>query len=127
MNAAYFRDWRRAHPEYRMRQNQLHNDRRRRLGRGDRRTEYARRPSRALDPIPALHFGHPLFDAARAVVGPNTSSLTVWLDPLHDDLISVATLALLRGRDAAEAVRRFRATETAWRRMTCQLFAGAGA
>lgn len=117
-DAAYFRAWRAAHPEYRARQKAIRNERRRRLGREDRSIEYARRASRVIPPMPALHHGHPLFDEARALVGPNRSGLTVLHDPLYDDLISVATLAILRGQDAVEEVRRFRAAETAWRRMT---------
>ena len=56
--AAYFRAWRAAHPEYRARQNRLRNERRRRLGRGDRSGEYAARRSRAIPPMPGLHLGH---------------------------------------------------------------------
>ena len=119
--AAYFRDWRRAHPEYRTQQNARRNERRRRLGRGNRTMEYARRSTRALPPMPTLHQGHPLFDRARAIVGPDRSGLTVLRDTLYDDLISVATLAILQGRDPAEDVRRFRASEFAWRRMTCPI------
>jgi hypothetical protein len=86
------------------------------------------RPSRALElaPIPPLHVGHPVFDLAREVVGRNVSGLTVLLDPLHEDLLSVAALALLEGRDALEAVRRFRARETAWRRVTAPIAPGMG-
>lgn len=124
--AAYFRDWRAAHPEYRTRETRRVAARRRHLGREDRTTEYAnaraRRVSRApTEPMPILHLGHPLFDQARAVVGPDRSGLTVLRDPLYDDLISVATLAILQGRDPAEDVRRFRAAEFAWRRMTCPI------
>ena len=124
-DAAYFRDWRRTHPEYKTRQNARRNERRRRLGRGDRAMEYARRLTRALPPMPLLHHGHPLFDQARAIVGPNRSGLTVLRDPLYDDLIAVATLAILQGRDPAEAVRRFRSAELSWRRITCSLISEA--
>jgi hypothetical protein len=122
--AAYFRDWRASHPAYRTRQTALRAERRRRLGREDRSAEYTMARSRRhattpTEPMPALHQGHPLFDQARSIVGPNRSGLTVWLDPLYDDLISVATLALVRGEDARAAVSRFRSSETAWRRMTC--------
>jgi len=128
-SAAYFRDWRAAHPAYRTRQNALRSERRRKLGRSDRTMEYAKRPSRAIDvsPMPFLHQGHPLFDQARAVVGPERTALTVLADPLYDDLISVATLAILQGRDAREDVRRFRATEMSWRRITCEIVLGMAA
>ena len=69
-SAAYYRAWRAAHPEYRARQNRLRNERRRRYGRGDRSTEYAARPSRAIPPVPGLHLGHRLFERARQIVGP---------------------------------------------------------
>ena len=128
-NAAYCRGWRATHPEYRTRQNVLRNDRRRRQGRGDRTMEYSRRSGRAIDvsPIPSLHQGHPLFDAARAIVGHDTSGLTVLRDPLHEDLLSEAVVAFVEASDPVERVRRFRAAEIAWRRITGQLFAGAAA
>lgn len=120
-DAAYFRAWRAAHPEYRERQNRLRNERRRRQGRGDRAGEYARRPSRAIPPIPSLHLGHDLFEAARRIVGPKRSSLITLHDPLHEDMLSEATLALIEGRDPGEAVRAYGARERAFGRVTCQL------
>jgi hypothetical protein len=121
-DAAYHRAWRAAHPEYRERQNRLRNERRRKHGRGDRTTEYARRLSRATPPLPGLHEGHELFDRARAVVGPRRSSLTTLHDPLYDDLLSVATLALIEGRDPTDAVRAYGAHERSFGRVTCPLF-----
>ena len=77
------------------------------------------RPSLDTTPLPSPFFGHALFDAARAIVGPDRNSgLKVWRDPLHEDLLSVAVVALIEGSDATEAVRRYRATETGWRRVT---------
>jgi hypothetical protein len=119
--AAYYRAWRAAHPEYRARQNRLRAERRRLNGRGDRSAEYKARPSLALPPIPELHQGHPFFDRARAIVGPRRSTLTVLADPLPDDLIAVAVLALVEGADPREAVRRFKAIERAWGRITAPL------
>ena len=121
-DAAYYRAWRAAHPEYRARQNRLRIERRRRLGRGDRRAEYARRPGRALPSMPGLHIGHDLFEQARRIVGPRKTSLTQLDDPLHDDLLSEATLAILEGRDPVEAVRRYGARERSFGRVTCRLF-----
>jgi hypothetical protein len=72
-----------------------------------------------------MHAGHRLFDRARAIVGPRRSSLVTLYDPLHDDLLSEATLALLEGRDPREAIRAFRAREQAFGRITCPLFAEA--
>ncbi len=125
VSAAYHRAWRAAHPEYRARQNRLRAARRRRDGRDDRSVEYARRQSRAgpaASPLPPLHDGHRLFDEARRVVGPRRTSLVALHDPLYDDLLSEATLALIEGRDANEAVRAFGARERAYGRRTVQLF-----
>lgn len=117
--AAYYREWRAAHPAYRDRQRLLKNARRRLQPRGSRAAEYARR-SRAvtLAPMTTLHHGHALFDAARAVVGPARSGLTILYDPLHEDLLSEAVVALIEGRDPSAAVRAYRAAETTWRRIT---------
>jgi hypothetical protein len=119
---AYYRAWRAAHPAYRERQNRLRNERRRRSGRGDRSAEYAGRPSRAIPHVPALHVGHQLFERAREIVGPRRSTLATLHDPLYDDLVSEATLALIEGRDPVDAIRAFGARERAFGRVTCQLF-----
>ena len=87
-DAAYYRAWRATHPEYRARQNRLRTERRRRQARGDRSAEYAKRASRAIPPVPAMHVGHDLFEEARRVVGPRRTSLTTLYDPLYDDLLS---------------------------------------
>jgi hypothetical protein len=121
-DAAYYRAWRAAHPEYRARQNRLRNERRARTGRGDRSAEYARRQSRAAPPIPTLLVGHSLFDEARKVVGPRVTSLVQLHDPLYDDLVAEATLALVEGRDPKDAVRAYGARERAFGRVTCPLF-----
>ena len=119
--AAYFRAWRAAHPEYRARQNRLRNERRSRDGRGDRSVEYATRRSRAMAPMPGLHHGHTLFERAREIVGPRTTTLVNLEDPLYDDLVAEATLALIEGRDPADAVRSYGAKERAFGRVTCPL------
>lgn len=36
-------------------------------------------------------------------------------DPLYEDMLSEAVLALLEGRDPAQAAMQFRMTEIAWR------------
>ena len=120
-DAAYHRAWRAAHPEYRERQNRLRNERRRERGRGDRSAEYAKRPSRAIPAIPSLHEGHELFEFARRIVGPPSMSLVTLHDPLHEDILSEVTLALLEGRDPEEAGRAYGARERAYGRVTCQL------
>jgi hypothetical protein len=124
-DAAYYRSWRAAHPEYRARQNRLRAERRRLNGRGDRSAEYARRRSRCIPSIPPMHDGHYLFERARDIVGPRRTSLVALHDPLHDDLLSEATLALIEGRDPHEAIRSFRSRELAFGRITCPLYADA--
>jgi hypothetical protein len=120
-DAAYHRAWRAVHPDYRARQNRLRNERRRRLGRGDRSAEYARRPTRALPSVPGLHHGHDLFERARRIVGPRPTTLVTLHDPLYDDLVSEATLALIEGRDPVVAIRTYGARERAFGRVTCPL------
>ena len=66
--------------------------------------------------------GPPLFERARKIVGPRRSTLVTLQNPLYDDLVSEATLALIEGRDPADAVRAFGACERAFGRVTCQLF-----
>jgi len=117
-DAAYHRAWRAAHPEYRARQNRLRAERRRRQGRENRTVEYARRPSRARPSIPGLHVGHELFELARRIVGPRRTALQTLYDPLYDDLVSEATLALIEGRDPREAIRRYGARERSFGRIT---------
>ena len=56
-----------------------------------------------------------MFDAARLLVGPDRSGLRWLIDPLHEDLLSEATLALVEGSNASEAVRRYRSAEYEWR------------
>lgn len=75
--------------------------------------------------MPPLHHGHDLFEMARQLVGPRRTTLVALHDPLHDDLLSEATLALLEGRDPIEAIRSFRAREHAYGRITCPLFVDA--
>lgn len=53
------------------------------------------------------------------------TSLVTLHDPLHEDLLSEAVLALLEGRDPAEAVRAYGARERAYGRVTCPLIADA--
>jgi hypothetical protein len=120
-DAAYYRAWRRAHPEYRARQNRLRNERRKHKGRADRSAEYAGRPSRSIPPIGGMHIGHKIFEQARRIVGPRRTSLVTLYDPLYDDLLSEAVLALLEGQDPEVAVRRYGARERAFGRVTSPL------
>jgi len=124
-DSACHQAWRAAHPECRARQNQLRNERRLRAGRGDRSAEYAARRSRALPPLPGLHRGHDLFALARRIVGPRPTSLVTLYDPLYDDLLSEATLALVEGSDPRAAVRAYGARERGFGRLTCPLLEAA--
>jgi len=72
-----------------------------------------------------MHLGHQLFELARRIVGPQPTTLVTLRDPLHEDLLSEATLALLEGRDPADAVVRYRARERAYGRITCPLLEAA--
>jgi hypothetical protein len=72
--------------------------------------------------MPALHVGHPVFEQAREVVGPRKSSLVHLHDPLYDDLLSEATLAIIEGRDPEDAVRAYGTRERTFGRVTCPLF-----
>ena len=117
-DAAYYRAWRAAHPDYRKRQNAMRAERRRRHG---REHPVSTRPSRAVPGIPPLHTGHPLFERARAIVGPRQTSLVELQDPLYDDLVSVAVVALLERKDPVVAVRRFGSLERMWGRVTAPL------
>ena len=48
-----------------------------------------------------------LFERAREIVGPRTTTLVNLADPLYDDLVSEATLALIEGRDPNDAIRAY--------------------
>jgi hypothetical protein len=69
-----------------------------------------------------MHIGHDLFELARRILGPRPGTLVTLEDPLYDDLLSEATLALVEGRDPQDAIRRYSATERAFARVTCPLF-----
>jgi hypothetical protein len=83
--------------------------------RGDRSAEYAKRASRAMPDMPALHVGHPLFDQAREIVGRRTGSLVTLYDTSYDDHIGAVVLALVEGVDPAEALSASRRFFTSWR------------
>ena len=121
-DAAYYRAWRAAHPEYRARQNRLRNERRRREGRADRTAEYAKRPAGRSRRCPACTTATRCSTRPAQVVGPRLTTLVSLADPLYDDLLSEATLALIEGADPVDAVRRYRAREAAFGRVTCPLF-----
>jgi len=63
--------------------------------------------------IPPLHTGHELFERARAArrCWPQAPADGQTAHPIWEDLLSEGVLALLEGRDPAEAMRRFYANE----------------
>jgi hypothetical protein len=63
----------------------------------------------------------PVSRAPGARHGPCTCLGRRAYDPLHDDLIAVAALALVEGKDAAAEVQRFRSQEVSWGRKTAAL------
>jgi hypothetical protein len=63
--------------------------------------------------LPDPYQGHVLFDAAHALVGRVWYGDTMY-DPLKEDAMSEAILAMLEGRDPREAVRHYLAAERAW-------------
>ena len=119
--AQYARTWRAAHPDYHAQWRAQHADeereRRRQRDRGDRSAEYRRRRLISSDPVPEPFLGHPLFAQARQLVVP-TRTWGDLQDPLNEDLMSVAVLAILEGEDPVAAVRAARAAEVRWRRST---------
>jgi hypothetical protein len=106
VDAGYWRDYRSRHRERINAQSRA----RRALGRvrGDRSREYAKRPSRAIPPLAPLY-------------PQNGSVLSYWDDELRMDLRQQAALASLEGWDVEEAVRAYRAKETAWHRITVRI------
>lgn len=117
----YHRAWRAAHREQ-------ERARKRRwratpAGRASRAREYLRRASRAAPPLPPLHTGHVLLDAARQLVPDRAPGARYqWREEaLAQDLRSEAVVAMLEGRDPAEAVRAYRAREGAWAIMAVPL------
>jgi hypothetical protein len=123
---AYTRAWNRAHAGYHRSWARAHrateNARKYRLRAAGMR-DNVHQPVAPTPELPPLHVGHPLFDAARELVGERRTSLTTLYDPLYDDLVAVATLALVAGEDARAAVRRYRSHELAWGRITAPILA----
>jgi hypothetical protein len=127
-DAAYFRAWRLAHPDYQARERARAAARRATVPRGDRSAEYARRTAArraareaAQDAVTRPFHGHPVLDQAREVVGPRNGALVALVDPLWDDLVMTAALAILERTEPAQAVSRYRSAELAWGRVTAPL------
>ncbi len=121
----YFRVWRRSHPETegaRRRRWRLANPLAHREGER-RRRERRRVPDL---PLPPSHSRHPLFEQAWEVLHRlgirRDDHLVVIHDPCWEDACSEAVLALLEGRDPAEAARRVLADARVLARREAPLF-----
>jgi hypothetical protein len=127
-DAAYYRAWRAAHPEYRARE--AARSRRRERVRGDRSAEYARQRERRAEQRRRRDGEdgwteqlHPILDEARVIalhhVRPDRRS--VLMRPTFDDAVSEAALALLVGDDPTDAVQRYLRSERDWQWRTAPL------
>ena len=108
-DAAYYRAWRAAHPDYRKREadrlrarKQAMTPEERRKDRGVRKP--APRPEPLMPLMPALQHG---------------AAISFWEDELRLDLAQEAHLATLEGVDPGVAVAVYRSREIAWRHHTC--------
>jgi hypothetical protein len=124
--AAYARAWRERNPDYHRRWRAEHRaseNARKARNRALKGRQERPRPSRAYQgpEIGPTHTGHELFDAARQIVGERRGTLSTLYDPLYDDLLSVATLALVEGDDPVAAVTQYRKKESRWGRGTAPL------
>lgn len=104
-DAAYYRAWRAAHPGYAKRQTEIKRKRRASHGREDRTKEFANRKSKAgsSEPIPQL------YEEVR-----NGRGVSFLQDEMRMDMEQEKALALIEGRDPAEAARAYRMKEAAW-------------
>lgn len=112
----YWRNWRKAHPEYRVRERRRVDQRRATFGREDRTTEYAQRKREERvpwEPIPPLHCGHEIFIEAKAIADrfARRDTRIVYCNPLWEDTVSEVVLALIERRDPAAAARSFAVAE----------------
>jgi hypothetical protein len=117
-SAEYYRKWRAAHPEYKKRQNELRNERRKKRGRGDRSAEYRRRAETRLRRSADNGWlaESSLIRAATAIVMSRKKPdrrTTLW-DDTHEELVCVVTLALCEGTDPGEAMTTFMKDKWAW-------------
>jgi hypothetical protein len=130
-DAAYYRAWRAAHPEYRARQNGLRNARRRLNGRSDRPALPVRvraRPRSEPPPVPEINqvdLRHALYERGVSIVGgfrkPQGGTFVFASELIHAEAIQVAVLAILERRDPRKAVAAFKTREYGWLRSTRSL------
>lgn len=133
-DAAYYRAWRAAHPEYRARELANSRERKRRL-RATRLRPRAARAVRSAQPlvdasaVNRLDLGHPLYERAVAIVGglrkPDGGTFVFAHELIRTEAIQVAVLAMLERRNARTAVEAFRGREVGWLARTRTLNAAA--
>jgi hypothetical protein len=130
-DAAYYRAWRAAHPEYRARE--AARSRHRKRVRGDRSAEYARQRERRAEQRRRRDGEHgwteqlhPILSEARVIasrhVRPDRRSIL--MRPTFEDAVSEPALALLVGDDPTEAVQRYLRSERDWQWRTAPLLDG---
>lgn len=111
-DAAYYRAWRLAHPEYRAREAERSRRRKAELGRGDRAAEYANTAAREAE-LRRMKNGDngwleesELILRARAIASDRLKPdrRTVLWDDRHEDLVGEVVLALVEGRDPYDAM-----------------------
>ncbi len=108
-DAAYYRAYRAAHPDYRKREAARRAARRRAMTPEERRKDRGqRKPAPRFEPLmplmPALQHG---------------TAISYWEDELRLDLAQEAQLAVLEGVDPKVAVAAYRRRENAWRHFIC--------
>jgi len=137
-DAAYYREWRKAHPEYRKKQNLLRRERRKRKGREDRSEEYKRRGKTYLARASEKHVQERLQatgdngwclesslirkakELALRVKKPDLRT-TVY-DDTYEELVCVCVLALCEGNDPEEAMKAWMTERSTRTRMGAPLY-----
>ena len=122
--AAYYREWRKSHPEYRARERERSRRRKARMTPEERRqSRGSRRATEAASdstPLPPLHQGHILFERAKSICAKDTPGFVALVHPYFDDLLSEVVLALIEHRDPGKARTDFLRGERAWARRALQ-------
>jgi len=113
-DAAYYRAWRAARPDYRKREADRLRARKQAMTPEERRKDRGvRKPAARFEPLmplmPALQHG---------------SAISFWEDELRLDLAQEAHLATLEGIDPRVATATYRRREMAWWRNTCPFLMG---
>ena len=135
MPAAYYRKYRAANAQYRERERERSRLRREERGRGDRSEEYKRRNAkereqrkRASGDNGRLLESKLVQKAKELATSKRQPDRRAALhDPIHEDLVGVALLALCEGKDPGEAMNVWLKSEYAHRYHTAPLVQEGGA